>query len=110
MLDLFPHKITYWAPNGTDDFSVEVFDEPALLDGRWEDKTETKRTPQGDEFTSQARVFLSEPVSEGGWIAKGDYTLYNSPHHGAVKGAQEVRSTETIPDLRGLSEEYRAYL
>lgn len=100
--------ITYWQPaNGgaTNDFGHSDQMQGVLIKGRWEDRTQQIRKPNGEEIASMAEVFVDRDVAIGGFLALGDHS------GGALlPGAQEIQDVRKIPDLRNLATERRAYL
>ena len=100
--------VTYWAPaadGGTNDFGQPNTDNGVLLKGRWEDKVQQVRTQSGEEITSMATVYVNQDVAVNGFLKLGDFS--GQPLN---SDAREIVSYQTIPDLRNLSTERRAYL
>lgn len=102
------HIITYWSKSGSNDFGQESFDAPVKIFGRWTDRVEAVRKPTGEEVTSRAIVFLSEDVEPDGYLAKGDHISEPDPTN--VDDAFPIVAFATLPDVRYLETERRAYL
>lgn len=103
--------ITYWPPSVdglTNDFGHPIFSTPIVIKGRWEDKVQQIRRPNGDEVVSMAEVFVDRDVDESGYLAQGDHTDEVDPE--AFSGAREIQSVITTPDFRNLDHERRAFL
>lgn len=101
--------ITYWPPeNGsqTNDFGHATFDGGILIKGRWEDRVQNIRKPNGDEVVSMAEVMVDTDVEVDGYLALGDYTSQDTP----TEGAREIQDVRKTPDLRNLATEIRAFL
>jgi hypothetical protein len=100
-------SLTYWSPASEGKFGAVEFGAPILIRGRWEEHTERVRKPNGDELTSTAKVFVDRPVLPGGYLIEGDFTTESDPH---AVGAREILVIITVPDIRSVSRERRAYL
>lgn len=101
--------ITYWPPaNGgqTNDFGHATHTAPILIKGRWEDRTQSIRRPNGEEVTSSAEVLVDRDLELAGYIVQGDAT--SSPKPTAM--AREIQDFRKTPDLRNLGYERRVYL
>lgn len=99
--------ITYWGPVSENKFNEGVYAAPILIRGRWEERSELVRTPDGQDITSQAVVFVASDVEIDGYLAAGDYTAVNDP---LIAGAIQIRAYVIIPNLRNNANERRAYL
>lgn len=99
--------MTYWPPEGLDMYGHIQFGTPIKVMGRWEDRIVAAKTPQGEEFRSQAVVYLSEAVAVKGYLARGDHREIEDP---TLAAAMEVKSFSSIPDLRNLTQENKALL
>ncbi len=101
--------LTYWPPvtnNVTNAFGHASLGTPRIITGRWEERTQTIRKPNGDEFVSQIEVLVSEDVEAEGYLVLGQYTDEASP----IRAAREIADFRKTPDLRNLGYERRAYL
>lgn len=98
--------VTYWGPGAQNEFGQTGSAAPILLKGHWEDKVQQIRRPDGEEVTSSAQVFLDEDVAVSGFLALGDFTAQATP----PAEAREIQSFNSIPDLRNLGKERRAFL
>lgn len=99
--------LTYWAPSGQNDYGQATFETPVKMLGRWEDKIVLARTPEGDEFKSQAVVYVPEDLVVGGYLARGDHRTVSNP---VTVGALEVKLYQSVPDLRSLERLRKAVL
>lgn len=101
--------ITFWAPSGSsNDFGVRNFVAPVLIKGRWQDKQEMARTPAGEEFVTQAIVFVDRDTPNGSYLAKGDYTNAANPLE--LVASSEVRALSKISSIRNAGVERKAFL
>lgn len=103
----YPQDITYWAPAGEDQFGAESYDDPIVIKGRWEDRQDQARAATGEEFTTQAIVYVDRDLAIGGRLKEGDVSIISDPILG---GGQEIRGWATIPDIRNASKERKALL
>lgn len=99
--------ITYWPPEGLDDYGLTRFGTPLKIMGRWENRIVKAVTANGEEFRTQAVVYLAEPVAIGGFLVRGDMREIEDPK---MANGQEVKSFSSIPDLRNLTQENKALL
>lgn len=103
--------VTYWAPgdpNSVGDYGYKNFAAPVKLVGRWETKTQLAKNTAGEEFVSNATVFLPSDIIIGGYLAEGDQTAFADP--GTYDGAWEIKQFIKTPDLRRIETERRALL
>lgn len=100
-------SITYWPPEGQNDYGSPIFGTPIKIMGRWEDRIVKAVTSGGEEFRTQAVVYLAEPVAVGGYISRGDHREIADP---TLVDGKEVKSFSSIPDLRNLTQENKALL
>jgi hypothetical protein len=99
--------ITYWPPLAESKFGVPAVGAPTLLQGRWEERNERVRKPNGDEIVSTAVVFVDQDVFNGGHLYNGDASMDPDPHSA---GALEIQAFVSVPDIRSVTKERRAYL
>jgi hypothetical protein len=99
--------LTYWSPSSEDNFGAVSFGAPITLRGRWEERSERVRKPNGDELESTAVVFVDRDLLTGGFLIEGDFTFQPDPH---AVGAKEIQALATVPDIRSVQRERRAYL
>lgn len=102
-------EITYWAPQAggaSNDFGHATLAAPVKIYGRWENREQLIRKPNGDEAVSVAEVWVDTDVDINGYLVLGDYTGESSP----VAAAREIQDYRTNPDLRNLETERRAFL
>lgn len=100
--------ITYWPPSDgtTDDFGHPIHTAGVLLKGRWEDKVQQIRRPNGDEVVSMSEVYVNQEVDIAGYLAKGDFEGVTD----VDTSAKEIQQVLTIPDMRNIMTQYRAFL
>jgi hypothetical protein len=101
--------ITYWGPPIGDGYGGEIFSVgPIAMKGRWEDRVERVTASGGEDFISNARVFVDQDVAIGGYLYKGT-TLETNPRN-LGEAARVIARFDTVPDLRNLSQVRTAYL
>lgn len=100
--------VTYWDPGAEDRFGAVTFSAPELLKARWEDRNETVKTTGGDTIVTRAVVFVDRDLLIGGYLAKGDFSAVQDPT--LIPDASEIQAWASIPDIRNVSSERRAYL
>lgn len=98
--------VTYWAPGVENIYGQAASSAPVLIKGRWQDKIQQVIGSRGEEVTSSAMVFVDRDVAVSGFLALGDLTDQASP----PAGAREIQNYSSIPDLRTLGAEKKAYL
>jgi hypothetical protein len=101
--------ITYWAPGAQNVYGQTAPAAPVLLKGRWMDKIQQVRRPNGEEVTSGAEVLLNADVAVSGFLMLGDQTAHATPP-GGLDGAMEIQNFSKEPDLRNLESQRKAYL
>jgi len=92
---------TYWGNPASDGYGWYTFDDPVLIDCRWEEKQVLFRTPNGEEKLSSAIVYIGQDVDLGGYVALGDYTdsIYSNPKD--VSSSRKIENCGEVPNLRG---------
>lgn len=101
-------EVTYWAPGGEDRFGAQTFSAPVVIQARWEDRNEEVKTIGGDDIVTQAVVFVDQDLYVGGYLALGDHLAILDPN--LTQAASEIQAWASIPDLRNVSTERRAFL
>lgn len=103
---------TYWASSGRDRDGVDTFASPVAIPCHWEERNEEVTNNNGQTFVSQAVVYLDSNVGVGGYLALGNHTSTADPRGfaAAAIGAQEIKKVSSIPDIRNVRTERRAYL
>jgi hypothetical protein len=104
---VYPHTATYWGSPTPDGSGGETYDAPAALSVRWEERAEQEFDPQGETFTSMARVYTSIDLDVGGYLYLGTSVVVDP---GTVVGAFKIRQFRRIPSLRGFYSERNAVL
>jgi hypothetical protein len=101
--------LTYWPPateGATNDFGHPILQDPVLIKGRWEAKTQQIRRSNGEEVVSSAQVWTDQDVEPSGYLAQGDLTDQPEP----PEEAYEIQDFQKSPDLRNLDHERKAFL
>lgn len=98
---------TYWGEPVSDGYGGETFAAPRSLLVRWEERSVEFSDQSGETHISKAVVFVEEPLDIGGYLYLGESA---EAIPGNIKDAHDIRQFSTIPDLRRVSSEYRAYL
>lgn len=94
----------YWASpvnNGTGGFT---HDDPVEIKVRWEDKNEIVMDSKGQEFTSQAEVFVRQDVDELGYLFLGSLDDLDSDEEDnpiSIDRAYQIKKFHKIPDTKG---------
>ena len=98
--------ITYWGPDEANEFGQPGSADPVLIRGRWQDKVQQVLNSTGQEVTSSAEVYVDRDVAVSGFLALGDHTDSATP----TDDAREIQNYSTVPDLRNLGSQRKAYL
>ncbi len=101
-------NVTYWSRGAPDGFGGFAFSSPVTIKGRWEQRTDLFKDPQGNEQRSSARVYVDTDVELGGYIFLGISAATN-PTAEAV-GAREILDFRKTPNLRATQHERRVLL
>ena len=106
MTKKFFQDVTHWiaAPSG---FGGDTFSTPVTIEGRWEERAELFRTPEGEESVSNAIAYLASDVSLGDYLFLG-ISIVADPT--TLAETFQVRQFHKTPDLRRLSFERRAFM
>lgn len=88
--------ITHWVPTG-DGYGGFSYSAPTVLKGRWESRVEKMVTLAGEEFVSQANIWLGISIDVGDYLFEGVSTEVD-PN---VAGASRVKIKSEIPSIRG---------
>jgi hypothetical protein len=105
---LLPQTITYWSRGQEDRFGNTAWGAPATRRARWEESQQEVATTSGETFVSKAVLYLDQDVGIGDYVALGDLTAVSDPT--LTTDAYEIRAFRTIPDLRNVDKERRAYI
>ena len=96
--------ITTWTIASRDGYGKPTWTKGSAK-GRWEQRQEKAVDPQGNEFLSNAVVFLDTDVTTGDYLYQGTSTESSPP-----STAREVKAFTKIPDIRGVLFERKAIL
>jgi hypothetical protein len=103
-----------WAITSWDDGTGQrVFSAPVDVAVRWEDKAESYTDRTGQQLISDAIVYAQTSFAVGDYLWRGESNQVSSadtlrPEN--VDGAYEVRSIESVTNLRGSVTLYTAML
>ena len=97
---------TYWARLG-EGAQGPIYDTPAAITVHWENRQELFVTSKGDEELSNAVVYADQELGVDGYLYLGTSVTVDPRD---VNGAFRIRASLLIPDLRNVSNEYRAIL
>lgn len=98
---------TYWGSPVQDVFGGFTFAAPVTIRCRWEEKIELFTNREGNEQRSHAIVYLLSAVHEGGYLYLGT-SVATDPT--TLSDARMIQRADSVPDLRGLNQEHKAYL
>lgn len=103
--DDFIHDLTYWPPGENTGFGKVSLGDPVALTGRWQDRQDLFRDAEGREVVSEAVVYVSMLLENGGWLYLGTSMEIEPP-----AAAREVRAVQSSPDLEDEDTLYKAML
>lgn len=111
----YPQKATYWGQKKQDGFGGETWDTPVLVDCRWENYTEETLSvayrSEGETVVSNAHVFTTIPLLEGGYLFLGESTEADpSRLRVGNSRAYPIRKVSGTPGVRGGYMEHVAFL
>lgn len=98
---------TYWARSSDDGFGGYSYGARRRYAVRWEDRVEELRTKEGELIVSDAVVWVTERLEEGGYLYLG---LSDETDPTSLHDAHVIRKVVETPSIRGESVEYRVYL
>ncbi|MCK9281388.1 MAG: hypothetical protein M0P71_12255 [Melioribacteraceae bacterium] len=92
---------TLWENPVPDGVGWHTFDDPVLVDVRWEDKQKEFIDANGETKLSNSVVYIGQDVAVNSFLALGDYTdsIYDNPAD--VDSAFKVSLFTKIPNVRG---------
>lgn len=94
----YTQTATYWAPTTINKFGEQTFATNALLNVRWEEKTEMfLDRDTGKELMSKSVVYLKQDVEENGFLYLGTTALAPSTQEKAFR----IKRFDKIPNLKG---------
>ena len=110
--------LTRWAKSGRDAYGNLQFAAPVQLACRWEGRNELFRDPTGRELQSRAVVYTATALVAGDYVALGDYgsstttttTTSGETGFSPSPDAVEVKSSQSMPNLKGSQTLYKAWL
>jgi len=101
-------KAAYWKRSSVDKFGKYSYEDPILIDCRWEDVRQEYRDSKGQICYSQSVVYVDREMSVGDCLAKTS-TLPETANPKA-EGGFEIHSMEQIPTLKATKTLFVAYL
>jgi len=87
---------TYWAFSSANEYGDASFDAPVTVSCRWENIEEVIIDYNGDEVTSQGKIYLGQDVDVRGFMYLGT-SAADSPY--SVRDAREIVAFRKVPDL-----------
>jgi hypothetical protein len=99
-------QMTIWVKTGVNGYNKSTFASPVQRDCRWEDRTTRIQVAEGQEITARSRIFLSEDVALGDYIAFGVVAGSDPLEIPAARPVIDFRKT---PSLDGTDFERKAY-
>jgi hypothetical protein len=100
--------LTYWEAPTNDGFGgLTPNAVGVLLSCRWQNDNVLFRTPQSNEETSSAVVYVENAPQIGGFFALGDFTTEDPL---TLEGAFEIRQVKTSPDLKNTYNVVKVFL
>lgn len=99
--------VTYWSVSGNDASGDPLFAAPVVIKARWEDRAVVFTTAKGEEATSMAVLFLGQDLDLGGFVFLGVSAAADPL---TVEDSLEVQGVSSVPALRGIVEEKKAFL
>lgn len=85
---------THWPAGLPDGFGGTTYGTPEALLVRWQDQSSLFRDKDGREVTSEAVVYVPEPLDNGGKLYLGEST-----DAAPVSDAKEIRQSASTVDL-----------
>lgn len=104
----------YWGTPTADGYGGYTFDDPVEISVRWESTTQLITTPDGNEYTSRATVYVTQDLDVDGYLFPGDLDDLESGEADdpkAVTNAYRIRRFDKVPSMRKTDDFVRrAYL
>jgi hypothetical protein len=92
-------KAVYWPPSSYDAYGQPAMGTAVQITCRWEDVSEQFLDGQGQEQTSNSRVYVSQDVALGGYLWLG--LLASKPTNPKTdSNAWEIRKFENLPNFK----------
>src|SRR4030042_623533 len=95
----------YWGTPVEDGYGGKTFADPVEISCRWEASTEILVNTAGAEFSSRAKVYLTQDVEEEGWLYLGELDdLDSNPDNPReVDDAYEIRRFDKTPCIHSVN-------
>lgn len=90
----------YWSPIGSDDYCKTTFDTPIEIKVRWSEEVTVFTTPQGEQKTSRATIYVDRDVLVDGVLklgVLGDVSNLTEPMQN--EGAFVIAGGSKIPTM-----------
>lgn len=95
----------YWKPTGSDGRGGFTFAAPEEINVRWSSKIEVMTDAKGKEFTSRAKVLLTKPLDDEGYLFLGSLTdLDSDPNPLEISKAFKIRLLTKTPMPRSTTD------
>jgi hypothetical protein len=103
--------LVYWGNPQDDGEGGYEFDDPVEIRGRCEYRTEIVRSDMNEEHVSRARIYLEQPVAEGGYLFLGTLDeIGDTGHPDSTDNSMRILSQDQIPRLKGPGFLYKAFV
>ncbi len=99
--------ITYWGNPRNNGLGGFTFDDPVLIEARWEQRVEETFDDRGVVFVSQANAFVKQDLDLGGYLYNGN-SLIEDPT--TVEGAYKIRAFRKVSNMGRTKNERRAIM
>lgn len=100
-------KATLWTKGAPSGFGGFSYNAPVVINVRWEDRSELATDPEGNQFVSKARVYLSQDVGVDDYLYLGESAGLDPK---VIEGAHRIRDFRKIPDLFNENHEKKVLL
>jgi len=91
---------TVWPRLGSNGFGGHLFGIPKLVNARWHEYLAFLTRVEEDAQISNAKIYVSEDISEGDYIALGNHIAIEDPS--SFDDAYQIERFQRQTDLRGL--------
>jgi len=105
--------LVYWGNPKDDGEGGYTFDEPVEIRGRCEYRTEIIRAGMNEELVSRARVYLEQPVDDGGYLFLGtldDPNIGDTMRPDSTDEAMRILSQDQVPRISSPGFLYKAFV
>lgn len=101
--------VTLWSAPVNNGVGGYTFAAPIALKGRWEERIEQVVDSHGNDYTSNAQVYLDTDVQPelGAYLYRGASVAADPT---GLDGARVIMRVDSIPDLHAIKQVNKAYL